>query len=71
LCDITKPPADGCYVYGLYLDGCRWDEKEMVLAEPHPKILNYKMSYIWLVPKREADIDKRKHVKKIIMEIIY
>jgi len=60
-CDITKAPADGCYVYGLFLDGCRWDDDEMVLAEPLPKILNYNMSYIWLVPSVLDQIDKTKH----------
>mmetsp|Transcript_28830 Transcript_28830/g.26121 ORF Transcript_28830/g.26121 Transcript_28830/m.26121 type:complete len:188 (-) Transcript_28830:337-900(-) len=51
LCDITKAPEDGCYVYGLFLDGCRWDNEEMVLAEPYPKILNYEMPYLWLQPR--------------------
>jgi len=23
--DIAEPPAAGCYMYGLYLEGCRWD----------------------------------------------
>jgi len=61
-CDTTKMPSDGCYVYGLFLDGCRWDEKDMVLAEPHAKILNYQVPYIWLIPMKQSDIDKNKHV---------
>jgi len=23
--DLTKAPEQGCYVYGLYLEGCRFD----------------------------------------------
>lgn len=61
-CDITKAPENGCYVYGLFLDGCRWDYDDMVLAEPHPKILNYEVPYIWLVPKKMDDIDNTRSV---------
>jgi len=23
--DVTKAPADGCFIHGLYFDGARWD----------------------------------------------
>lgn len=23
--DITESPEDGCLIYGLFLEGCRWD----------------------------------------------
>lgn len=61
--DVNEAPENGCYIYGLFLDGCRWDDEEMVLAEPYPKILNYSMPYIWLVPTEQEDIDKAKHVR--------
>jgi len=60
--DVNIAPANGCYVYGLFLDGCRWDDENMVLAEPLPKILNYTMAYIWLKPMEQDEIDKAKHV---------
>ena len=25
--DIKEKPADGCYIYGMYLEGCKWDYK--------------------------------------------
>lgn len=38
------PPEDGVYIYGLYLDGARFNNEEMVLDESRPKILYEVMS---------------------------
>ncbi|XP_034620518.1 dynein heavy chain 8, axonemal [Trachemys scripta elegans] len=37
--EITTPPAEGVYIYGLYLDGAGWDRRNSKLTEPTPKIL--------------------------------
>jgi len=58
--DKDKAPADGAYIYGLFLEGCRWDPEVNKLAESLPKVLFSKMPYIWLKPARAAEI---KHVQ--------
>jgi dynein heavy chain len=51
------PPEDGVHVYGLYLDGARWDVPSQKLAEMEPKKLFSDMAYMHYVPMRLADID--------------
>ena len=40
-------PEDGCYVHGLYLEGCRWDAGRGVLGESYPKQLFVEMPVPW------------------------
>ena len=44
--DITAPPAEGVFVYGLYLEGAGWDRRGAKLIEPKPKILFESMPVI-------------------------
>ncbi|KAK3588114.1 hypothetical protein CHS0354_012171 [Potamilus streckersoni] len=37
--DITSPPPEGVYIYGLYLDGAGWDKRNCRLCEPTAKVL--------------------------------
>ncbi len=30
---IPEPPLDGVYVYGLYLEGAKWDKKRKSIVE--------------------------------------
>jgi dynein heavy chain len=37
--DVRRGPDDGVYIYGLHLDGARWDKASMLMAEATPKTL--------------------------------
>jgi len=37
--NITEAPQNGTYCWGMFLEGCRWDEKVHALAPSLPKIL--------------------------------
>lgn len=37
--DITSRPEDGCFVYGLFFEGCQWNKETHLLADSNPKEL--------------------------------
>ena len=48
--NIKKPPKDGCFINGLFLEGARWDYEEWTLVEARNKELFSKMPPIHLIP---------------------
>jgi len=47
--DYTKPPT-GCIIYGIFIDGARWDDTEGVIAESYPKVLFDSIPHIHAIP---------------------
>ncbi|CAH0560320.1 unnamed protein product [Brassicogethes aeneus] len=42
---------DGCCIYGLFLEGSRWNPVTALLGESNPKELYTDMPVVWLVPE--------------------
>lgn len=36
---INEPPEDGVYTHGLFIEGARWDNREMSIVEQLPKVV--------------------------------
>ena len=49
--DIKEKPKDGCYVYGMLLEGARWNYKDHILDDSLPKELYTDIPLIWFMPK--------------------
>merc|ERR1712178_563259 len=50
-------PEDGAYIWGLFLDGGRWDAARHHLVEQRPKELYTVMPHIHLLPAPKTDIE--------------
>ena len=53
----AKPPAEGVYLDGLFLEGAGWDPRGGRLAEQAPKVLTVPAPVLWLKPMRAADLE--------------
>ncbi|XP_075868615.1 dynein axonemal heavy chain 5 isoform X3 [Nelusetta ayraudi] len=57
--DITQPPAEGVYVYGLYLEGAGWDRRACKLVDSKPKVLFETMPVIRMYAENNGVKDSR------------
>ena len=48
--DIKEKPDGGCLVYGVYLEGCKWDYNTHMLADSDPKKLVVELPLLHLNP---------------------
>lgn len=51
--DVREKPADGCYIYGMYIEGCKWDSRRHQLGDSDPKKLFTDIPLILLVPQAD------------------
>lgn len=49
--DIHEKPKSGCFIYGIFLEGARWDSNTHKLGECLPKELFSNLPLMHLVPK--------------------
>ncbi|KAK8888171.1 hypothetical protein M9Y10_039235 [Tritrichomonas musculus] len=47
---IIRPPADGVYIYGLFLEAAAFDVINMKIVDAQPRQLTQEMPVIWLKP---------------------
>jgi dynein heavy chain len=52
-----EKPEDGVYIYGLYMDGGRWDRENHQIAEQFPTIMFDTMPVIWFKPQEDFKPD--------------
>ncbi|ERE85885.1 dynein heavy chain 5, axonemal [Cricetulus griseus] len=57
--DISAPPPEGVYVYGLYLEGAGWDKRNTKLTESKPKVLFELMPVIRIYAENNTARDPR------------
>jgi dynein heavy chain len=48
--EFKKSVKDGVFVYGLYLEGARWDKEEMILVDAIEKEIYFQMPVIHFLP---------------------
>jgi dynein heavy chain len=51
--NVEERPAEGVYVYGLFLEGCRWSYEEHTLVPSRPKELYTDLPMFNFVPEQE------------------
>jgi len=53
--NLATKPEVGCIVYGLFMDGARWDDETGVIAESMPKVLYSDIPHMHWIP---CEVDK-------------
>lgn len=54
--DVTGKPEDGVFIYGIYMEGCKWDHEKHMLAESDPKKLFVELPLLHLLPVQSRKV---------------
>ncbi len=52
---VKAPPAEGCYVHGLFLEGAAWSREAQTLVESEPKVLFVPLPVLWVSASKKED----------------
>ncbi len=64
--DVTQGPAEGVYIYGLFLDGAGWDRKNMKLTESQAKVLYTQLPVAHLYAINTTGMKDNKYVIQLL-----
>jgi hypothetical protein len=63
---VKRGPEDGVYVYGMFLDGCKWSFAKGTLDESDPKVLFSSAPTMLLRPCRTKDVRQFQNYKCVL-----
>uniref|UniRef100_A0A0G4I0P8 Dynein heavy chain C-terminal domain-containing protein n=1 Tax=Chromera velia CCMP2878 TaxID=1169474 RepID=A0A0G4I0P8_9ALVE len=59
--ELESAPKDGCYIYGMFMDGARWDFEKNVIADQLPGVMYDSAPIIHLNPAKNLKKDPTKY----------
>lgn len=59
--DISKSPDDGVYIYGMYIDGAKWDDERKLLDQADSGKMRYRLPIVHFLPEENYKMDTQKY----------